>query len=152
MAEIAITGSFTDALGQLQPADTRQVAAFVARLLRGAEAVSLDAEILQDGGTRSIRSLRIGQGLRAIARYMGDQIMLVFVGPYDEAFDWARANCFGGDTRYVGIRITIDQIPRPTSLGLASMSIQGPWHCTIYDPHHLSRALEAAGISHGLVQ
>jgi len=88
-----MTDSFIEALTELSPGDGKRVAAFLDKLLHASDAVGLRPEIVHDAGDRTIRSLKVTRDLRAIGHIEGDEIVLLYVGQHDAAYEWARNRC-----------------------------------------------------------
>ena len=150
VTQIAMTHTFIESMAKLAPIGAKRTAAFIEKLLREPEAHTFDAEIVRDAYDRSIRSLRVNQDLRAIAQYSGDSLELLFVGHHDDAYDWARAHCFGCDPPYLGRRISIDELPAPTVPGLMGSAPCGSWYCSVGNRQQLRRALDTVGVTHEL--
>jgi hypothetical protein len=93
MLRIAMANSFVDALAGLDPADTKRTAAFLEKLLREPDSSALHMEPVREASDRSIRSLRVTDGLRAIAHTDADRLLLLYVGQHDHAYRWARNHC-----------------------------------------------------------
>jgi hypothetical protein len=150
--------TFVEALAGLEPVGAKRTAAFLSKLLRDSRTAGLHSEPIHDAHDRSIRSLRVSDDLRAIARLVGGRLLLLFVGHHDAAYLWARDHCTDCELPDAGRRITIAEIPVATTAPLAaSASSEGThppstpaWFCTLEDGHQLCQALDSAGIEHSL--
>jgi hypothetical protein len=153
MKQLALSHTFIEAMARLEPIGAKRVAAFLDKLLRDPDAISMHAEILHDVPDPSIHSLRISRDLRAVARDLGSELLLLFVGHHDDAYDWARAHCYGCEGPRAGLRISVEEIPHPQAqaLGLLGSGPAGAWHCDVGSTAQLCRAFDAAGIDHGLL-
>jgi len=144
MTQIALAQSFVDALARLDSVDTKRTAAFLDKLIEEPDANGLHLETVHGANDRSVRSMRVTVDLRAIAQRLGGQLLLLFVGQHDDAYSWARAHCIGCESG----------ADRPAIAILAdhSAAVQPAYaaQCTVQNGRELCRALENAGIDHGL--
>jgi hypothetical protein len=145
--QIALTHTFVSAMAGLEPAATKRVAAFLDKLLRDPRAASLHAELVHSAPDRDVRSLRVTGELRAIARLVGDELLLLFVGHHDEAYSWAAEHCYGCEPPGGGNRIGVHSVPPAAAVPTAPA-----WMCALENERDLCRALDSAGIDHGLAQ
>lgn len=118
MPQFAMADSFVDAFAALDAASTKRVAAFLGKLVREPDARSLHPEIVRDAPDRSIRSLRVTDDLRAIARIAEDTLLLLFVGEHDRAYRWARDHCV--ECHPVTGELQLVAAPEPASRQLAA--------------------------------
>jgi hypothetical protein len=151
MPHIALGHSFISAMTKLDGVSVRKTAAFLERLVADPSGAVLQAEIIGSSEECGAISLVVSEDLRAIAREDGPQLLLLFVGRYNEAYDWATSNCFGRELPRSGMRIAVDEIPGTPVPGLAAVPVAGAWFSPVANGYELSRALEAAGIDHGLI-
>jgi hypothetical protein len=146
--KIAITRTFTEALGDLGAPNVRQAIYFVSDLLRDDGSASSETELMRDDDDRSVQVLRVGEELRAIARTDSDEMLLLYLGRSDDAYGWARSNCFDCLSPNVGLRVAPDEIPGRPVIGLPAMRLEGPWYCVLSGIRDLYAVLDAADISH----
>lgn len=90
---MTIETSFLEALADLDGADAKRAASFLAKLVRSLDAPAIRPEIVHDAADRSIRSFKVTHDLRAVARVDGGEIALLFVARHDRAYAWARDRC-----------------------------------------------------------
>ena len=162
MAQITLAHSFIDALARLDPINAKRTAAFLDKLIEEPEASGLHTEMVHGANDRTVRSMRVTVDLRAIARQLGDQLLLLFVGHHDDAYSWARAHCSGCESTpsqhsvkvLSGARSQVQ--PAYAHSGFSARS-GSDWpasspdaSCTIDNGRELCRVLDAANIDHGL--
>lgn len=138
MPLIEITEEFADSLDELDPSDAKRVAAFLGKLVLAPDAASLRPEIVHDAADRSIRSFKVTHDLRALARFDGDRVGLLFVARHDRAYARARDACFGcrPQAPVIGV-VSASDDPAPQA-----------WLCS--SVADLCRVLTARGIVHDL--
>jgi hypothetical protein len=165
VAEIALAHSFIESLARLEPIATKRTAAFLDKLLRDPAYRGLHAEMVQGAHDRNVRSLRVTDDLRAIARISSGSMLLLFVAHHDDAYAWAREHCSScsADGRAIAV-LPPELVPasQPAPLAAAPAFVtpgnsETPdpaygWFCTIENGHQLCRTLDDAGIAHGLAQ
>lgn len=141
MPAISLTDSFLDALADLDGADAKRVARFLAKLLRAPETAALHPEIVHDAADRTVRSLRVTRDMRAILHVSGESWVLLFVARHDRAYAWARDHCVECDSDGVAALLTTvdDRSGRPV-LSMPCDSVSD-----------LCRTLDRAGIAHDIV-
>jgi len=94
MPAIALAQTFVTAMSRLSPADAKRTAAFLDKLVAGAERTSFQPEIVHDADDRSVRTYRVTHDLRAIVQLDGDKTTLLFVGRHDIVYEWVKSHCF----------------------------------------------------------
>jgi len=94
MPAIALAQSFVTAMSKLSPADAKRTAAFLDKLVAGAERASFQPEIVHDAGDRTVRTYHVTHDLRAIVQLDGDKTTLLFVGRHDTVYEWVKSHCF----------------------------------------------------------
>jgi hypothetical protein len=148
MSQIVLTHSFVSGIGQLDQRAVHQTASFLERLVIDPQTAVLQAEVIGSTDDRSILALFVEDDLRTIAHDDGRQLMLLFAGRYNVAYEWAYANCLGTELPRAGRRINPDEIPTPAVPGLPSAQFTDAWNCPLNGSYDLTRALEALGIGH----
>ena len=149
MTQIAIGHTFMSAMAELDSAGAGDTATFLERLVQDPDSAVFEAWTgSADEG--AAQTLRVTEDLRAVARRDGSILLLLFVGHCNAAYDWATSNCFGNDLPRAGRRLAVGEIPSDAVPGLMAVPLDGAWYCPIVNGYELSRALEAAGIDHGL--
>lgn len=151
MSQIALTHSFVSGLAELDSLAVGQTAAFLERLVVDPQSAILQAEVIGSTDDRSILALFVEDDLRAIAHDDGRILMLMFVGRYNVAYDWAHANCLGTELPRAGRRITAEEIPAAAVPGLPAAQLTDAWYCPLGGSYELSQALEALGVGGGSV-
>jgi hypothetical protein len=148
MTRIAIGHTFMSAMAELDSAAAGDAAAFLERLAQDPDSAVFEAWANEP--EEGAQTLRVTEDLRAVARRDADILLLLFIGHYNAAYDWATANCVGNELPRAGRRIAVGEIPGATVPGLIAVPQSGAWYCPIANSYDLYRALEAAGINHGL--
>jgi mRNA-degrading endonuclease RelE of RelBE toxin-antitoxin system len=165
MSEIALAHTFIESLAQLEPVATKRTAAFLDKLVREPGYRGFHSEMVHDAQDRNVRSLRVTDDLRAIARITSDTLLLLFVAHHDDAYLWAREHCASCSASQKAIDllpVEFQPAEHPVSSPAAPVfatpsNSTAPdaaygWFCTIEDGHELCRTLDDAGIAHGLAQ
>lgn len=93
MTRLALADSFIDALAHLDAVDAKRAAAFVDKLLDEPARAGFNFEMIHEARDRTLRSARVSRDLRAIVHVSKDGLLLLFVGPHDVAYEWARNRC-----------------------------------------------------------
>lgn len=137
---IGLTDGFLDSLAELDGADAKRVALFLAKLLRAPERPALHPEIVHDAADRTIRSLRVTRDMRAILHVSGESWVLLFVARHDRAYAWARDHCV--DCGSDGVAATLLALDDGSERPIVSVPCD--------DVRDLCRALDQAGIVHDL--
>ncbi len=162
MIQISLAHSFTDSLSRLDPVNIKRVAAFLDKLLEEPDANGLHTEMVHGANDRVVRSVRVTVDLRAIARKLGDELELLFVGQHDDAYSWARTHCSGCEQTPsrppVKVLSGVHSLAQPayahgTSSASPTTAVAEPvwdWSCKVETSRELCRVLDEAGIDHGL--
>lgn len=146
MTQIAVGHSFISALAKLDPAAAHQTVAFLERLIREPDSVTAEAEVGRDPLQYCAEAFWVNDYLRAIGRREGNQLLLLYVGLSNAAYDWATSQCFANNQPRAGRRISVGEIPRGIVPGLMGGALTEAWYCPIADTYQLHEALEIAGI------
>jgi len=141
MPTISLSDNFLDALADLDGADARRVARFLAKLVRAPVTGALHPEIVHDAADRTVRSLRVTHDMRAIVHVNGDAWLLLFVARHDRAYAWARDHCI--ECGPSGIAATLVAVDDGSGRPIVAMP------CESVDD--LCRTLDKAGIAHDIV-
>jgi hypothetical protein len=149
MTQIAIGHTFMSAMAKLDSAAAGDTATFLRSLVQDPDSALFEAWAGR-AAEDTAQTLRVTEDLRAVARRDGSMLLLLFIGHCNAAYDWAASNCFGNDLPRAGRRLAVGEIPGADVPGLMALPLDGAWYCPIANSYDLSRALEAAGIDHGL--
>ncbi len=93
MVTTVLTDEFVEAMARLDGAAAKRTAAFLDKLVKEPEASSLNLEMVNDSGDRTIHSMRVNSDLRAIVGIDGQRMVLMYVAHHDAAYAWARTHC-----------------------------------------------------------
>jgi hypothetical protein len=145
MTRIALAHTFVSAIAELDAIAARQTSDFLERLSRDPDSVSPEATGGRPTGEHCADILYIAEDLRAISR-RDDDLLLLYVGRYNDAYDWACRHCTAHGWPLAGREIPVGEIPTTTVPGLAGAASPDAWYCTLSDDYELSQAMEAAGV------
>jgi hypothetical protein len=146
MTQIAMGHTFVSALTKLDPTAVHQITEFLERLVRDPDSIPAETEVGRDPLQYCAEAFWVSEYLRAIGRRDGDQLLLLYVGACNDAYDWATSRCFARNEPRAGRRIAVGEIPRGTVPGLMGGSLTEAWYCPIADTYQLHQALEIAGV------
>jgi hypothetical protein len=146
MTRIALAHTFVSALTALDAVPAQQVAEFLERLSRNPDAVSPESDAGRPVSEHCADTLYVAEDLRAISRQEDDLLLLLYVGRYNEAYDWACRHCTAQGWPHAGSVIPVGEIPNATVPGLAGSPAPDAWFCVLADDYELSQALESAGV------
>jgi len=146
MTQIALGHSFVSALAKLDPAAIHQTVGFLERLIREPDSITAETQVGRDPLQYCAEAFRVNDYLRVIGRRDSSEILLLYVGLSNDAYDWATSRCFAHNQPRAGRRISVGEIPRGTVPGLMGGALDEAWYCPIADTYQLHQALETAGI------
>ena len=89
-----IAESLVNAVTRLDAAGAKRAWDFLAKFLANPAQPSLSLERITRARDRDVWSGRISQGLRAVIHQDGDTYTVLYAGPHDDAYDWARTHTF----------------------------------------------------------
>ena len=138
---VTITDSFLDSVSDLHTNDVRRVGAFIAKLLAEASPMGLRPKPVHEAGDRTVRSYRVTNDLRAIARIEGQDVVLLYVGQHKRAYAWAARHCIQCEDPRHRIQLSDRE-------GIEPERLLDGWECV--DGDDLCRLFEARGLAHGL--
>jgi hypothetical protein len=146
MTRIALAHTFVSAASALDAVAAKQTSDFLERLSRNPDSVAPEADAGRPAGEHSADILYVSEDLRVISRSGDDLLLVLYVGRYNEAYDWACQHCTAPGLPRAGRRIPVGEIPTTTVPGLAGAPSPDAWYCALSDDYDLSQAMEAAGI------
>jgi hypothetical protein len=145
MTRIAFAHTFVSAAAALDAVAAKQTVDFLERLSRDPDSASPEADAGRPAGEHSAEILYVSADLRVISR-RDEDLLLLYVGRYNEAYDWACQHCTAPGWPLAGREIPVGEIPSPNVPGLADAPAPDAWYCTLSDDYDLSQAMEAAGM------
>lgn len=146
MTRIALAHTFVSAASALDAVAAKQTSDFLERLSRNPDSVSPEADAGRPAGEHSAEIFYVSEDLRVIARSDDDLLLLLYVGRYNEAYDWACQHCTAPGWPLAGRKIPVGEIPSQTVPGLADAPAPDAWYCALSGDYDLSQAMEAVGI------